>query len=174
MCLIRKEGYEFGVVKDKPIEAYKVLIERDGVLTSPVMEFKYEIGKIYEDMLGAISTRTFRRIPMSTAVGEFPVYDRGFHTISTIDGAILYSNFIKKYVELQDDARFRTSPTFLVIVKCLVPPVNDNFSTIYATGEDSDYSIPGIVSNRMQIVEIVSKTPIESRRKAPNLKPFES
>lgn len=165
MCLIRKEGYNFGIVKDNPIEAYKVLIERDGVLTSPVMGFEYEIGKIYEDMLGAISTRT---------LGEFPVYDRGFHTTSTIDGAILYSNFIKKYVELQDDARFRTSPTFLVIVKCLAPPVNDNFSTIYVTGEDGDYSIPGIVSNRMQIIEIVSKTPIESRRKAPNLKPFES
>ena len=163
MCLIRKEGYGFGVVKDKPIEVYKVLIERDGVLTSPVMGFKYEIGKIYEDMLGAISTRTF---------GGFPVYERGFHTISTIDGAILYSSFIEKYVILQDDARFRMSPTFLVIVKCFVPPVNDIVSTIYATGEDSDYSITGIVSNRMQIAGIVSKTPIEHRRKAPNLKEF--
>lgn len=170
MCLIRKEGYGFGAVKDKPIEVYKVLIERDGVLTSPVMGFIYEIGKIYEDMCGAISTR--RSCSPFSQLGEFPVYDRGFHAISTIDGAILYSSFIEKYVELQDDAIFRMSPTFLVIVKCLVPPVNDNVSTIYVTGEDSDYSIPGIVSNRIQIVEIVSKTPIKHSRNAINLKEF--
>lgn len=163
MCLIRKEGYNFGVVKDKPIEAYKVLIERDGDLFSPVRAFRYRIGETYEEMLGAIS---------DYSIDGFPVYEKGFHTLSTIEGANQYLNKIRCFVELQNDfiKQIRNSKyDFLVIVKCVIPPSE---YTLYSSGVDSDYGIQGIVSNRIRIIEVVSRQEIRNRMKSVNLKPF--
>lgn len=88
MCLIWKEDSQRGVVTDNPIEAYKVLIERDGVLTSPVKGFRYEIGKTYEDMLGAISNLSHNGCPC---------YDRGFHMFTARECAEVYSHFIESF-----------------------------------------------------------------------------
>jgi hypothetical protein len=165
MCLIRKEGYNFGIVKDNPIEAYKVLIERDGDLISPVRAFRYRMGKTYyEEMLGAIG---------DYSIDGFPVYEQGFHMLSTIEGANQYLNKIKWFVEWQNDfikQICNTKCDFLAIVKCVIPPSE---YTLYSSGVDSDFGIQGIVSKRIKIVGIVSKTPIESKRNAPNLKSFE-
>ena len=152
MCLIRKEGYNFGIVKDKPIETYKVLFERDGNLISPCRGFQYQIGKIYEEMLGAIS---------DCSMYGFPAYDKGFHMLTTIEGANQYLCKLKRFLYLQDvyvNQAIYTRQNFLVVVKCVIPN-SDN--TIYSYGVDSDYGIPGIVSNRIKIVGIVSKTPIQ-------------
>lgn len=158
MCLIRKEGYNFGIVKDKPIEAYKVLFERDGDLFSPVRAFRYRMGETYEEMLGAIS---------DYSIDGFPVYEKGFHMLSTIEGANQYLNKIRCFVELQNDCNSKYD--FLAIVKCVIPPSE---YTIYSSGVDDNFGIQGIVSNRIKIVGIVSKTPIQNGRNATNLKPF--
>jgi hypothetical protein len=163
MCLIGKEGYGFGVVKDKPIEAYKVLIERDGDLFSPVRAFRYRMGETYEEMLGAIS---------DYSIDGFPVYDKGFHMLNTIEGAIQYLNNIEKFISIYDYLTNRIAPTFLTIVKCLIPPTTDGIDTIYVTGEDGDYGIPCTISNRIRIVEVVSRQEIRNRMKLVNLKPF--
>ena len=163
MCLVRKDGYNFGVVKNKPIEAYKVLMEQDGVLYGPVMGFRYEIGKTYEEMLGGIPTMT---------INSYPVYDIGFHMLSSIDSAILYLNIIEKFIGFYDYITNRIAPAFLTIVKCLIPPTTDGIDTIYVTGEDGDHGIPCIISNRIQIIEVVSRQEIRNRMKSVNLKPF--
>jgi hypothetical protein len=148
MCLISEEGYNFGFVKDKPIEAYKVLIERDGDLFSPVRAFRYRMGETYEEMLGAIS---------EYSINGFPVYEKGFHMLPTIEDAYLYLTYIEKYVSLNYELTGRKRPTYLVIAKCLIPPATNIVDTIYSYGVDGDYYISGIVSNRIQIVELVSK-----------------
>jgi len=162
MCLIRKEGYNFGIVKDKPIEAYKVLIERDGDLFSPVRAFRYRIGETYEEMLGAIS---------EYSIDGFPVYEKGFHMLSTIEGANQYLNNIERFINCYDWMTHRMALTFLTIVKCVIPPSE---YTLYSSGVDGDYGIQGIVSNRIQIVEVVSRQEIRWKMKPINLKPFEA
>lgn len=151
MCLIRKEGYGFGVVKDKPIEAYKVLIERDGDLFSPVRSFRYRMGETYEEMLGVIS---------DYSIDGFPVYEQGFHMLSTIEDASQYLNKIRLFVELRNDfikQICNTKCDFLVIVKCVIPPSEYTF---YSSGIDGDFGIQGIVSNRIRIIEVVSRQKI--------------
>jgi hypothetical protein len=62
-------------IADKDIECYKILSVCEYVIVSPFQEFHYKLGKLYETKLGEIK--------------EGDIYE-GFHSCSTIDGAVIY------------------------------------------------------------------------------------